>query len=435
MAAGRSARDSSSEVIAVRPDGGRDESNARRSEDARGRYKKLLFMCAMPPSGIAGMSIIARQMFLGYDPDALHVLCCSRWYEIGQKMASSSYLACRHTTVRDLGVRVRPHRYTVPLSEDLNCLRTPWIVALARRIVRAEGIEAIFTVPWTPDFALAALLLHRLTGLPLYVYEMDDWEGHLDWHPASLLIRRYHRDVLRAAKDLWLISPSMVEAYRDRFGVEGRFLCQAVDLAAYQRAAAGAPSPGTGAEIKLVYTGSVNRMFRSTLKFVCDLVNAGIEIGGRRVRLEIYTHGEHRDLAGRWVSFPGLVPASEIPDRLATADALLMPVSFEAGAEQLVRTSLYTKTIDYLASGRPMLMVAPAYSAVARYCGDQAPLKDTAVLVDRLDRADVEAALARIFSAHEETAERCARGVELVRRYHDVAAIDDQFLRYFRTTD
>jgi hypothetical protein len=396
------------------------------------RYKRLLYLCALPPSGGSGFQIIAKQILRAYDQAALHVLCCQRWYDFGAAQGPQSYLPCSHTTVPDYGIHLSPQRFTTPLSEDLNCLRVPHILRAARKIIERERIEAIFTILFSTDFALAALLLQRATGLPLYAFEMDDFEAKNPFFLHHHLNRRYHRDLLRAAKEAWFISPAMVDDYRARFGVEGRFLCQAVDVDRYQAAAQGAAVPGTGDEIKLVYTGSVNTGFKQALKFVCDMVNAGIVIDGRPVRLEMYTQTQHPDLAGPRVTMPGYVPTEAIPKVLASADILLMGVSFEKAVEGIVRTSLFTKTIDYLASGRPMLMLAPEYSAVARYCRDGAAIKDTALVVDRLDRGAIEAAIRRPLANRTETADRCARGVELVRRYHGPPAVDDVFLSHFR---
>ncbi len=399
---------------------------------AAGRYKKLLYMCAVPPSGLAGTSIIAKQILAGYEQERLHVLCCRRLHRGGEEGGTPQYLPCKHTTVPDYGVRVRPQRYTSLLAEDLNCFRVPQILRAAKRIIAAEGIEAIFTIPWSADFSLAAYFLHRQTGIPLYVFEMDDWEAGPALILNGPLKRRYHGPMLRAAAQTWFISPPMVDAFRARFGVEGRFLCQVVDVDTYQKAARGAPPPGAGEEIKLVYTGSVNNAFRGSLRFLCRLLNEGMTIDGRRVRMDMYTQAAQGELAGPGVAMRGYVPMDQIPGILAGADALVMGVSFEPDVEQMVRTSIFTKTIDYLASGRPTLMIAPEYAAVARYCRDGAEVKDTATVVGRLERAAVEEAIGGILRDREGTARRSERGVELVRRNHSPASIEPNFLRYFR---
>ena len=55
-----------------------------------------------------------------------------------------------------------------------------------------------------------------------------------------------------------------------------------------------------------------------------------------------------------------------MPDILATADALLLPFSFDDQQQEVVSTSLPSKTAPYLASGVPVLVHAPPYATITR---------------------------------------------------------------------
>ena len=51
---------------------------------------------------------------------------------------------------------------------------------------------------------------------------------------------------------------------------------------------------------------------------------------------------------------------------LASADALLVVMSFEKEHELFMRTSFTTKFLDYVAFGRPVILWGPEYSAPVR---------------------------------------------------------------------
>jgi glycosyltransferase involved in cell wall biosynthesis len=395
-------------------------------------FKRMLYMSELPPSTLAGAPLIVRELLAGYDPKRLDVLCCARQYGVPDPVVRASYLGCDHTVVANSQRwELRPGRFFGPLWESINLARVPRIVSLGRRIVATRGTEAIFSVPWRCDFAVAAYLLSRRTGLPLYVFEMDDWEAMNSHALPRIIARRYHGRMLRHAKRIWLISPAMVRRYRERFGVGGEFLHHHVDVERYLEESERREPFSDPARLSLVYTGSINRMFADTMRAVCETLNRGMEVDGRRVTLSIYGASCPPELLGPQVTFEGLVASEEIPAVLASADVLLIGVTFSREPEllELVKTSIYTKTVDYLAANRPVLIVSPRYAAEVEYFGGVATVLDS-VHPERLAEA-----LRRIGNDRQATKERSRRGLELVRTRHSTAAVLDGFLTSFRSPE
>jgi glycosyltransferase involved in cell wall biosynthesis len=394
--------------------------------------KRLLYMSELPPSTMAGAPVIMRGLLSAYDPERLHVLCCARQHDVPDPVVRSSYLGCEHTVVANAQRwELRPRRFFGPFWESLNLARVPRIVSLGRRIVEARGTEAILTVPWRCDFALAAYLLSRRTGLPLYVFEMDDWEAMNARALPRIVGRRYHGRLLRQAERTWLISPAMVERYRERFGIEGEFLHHHVEVERYLEASGRRRPFSDPARLSLVYTGSINRMFADTMRDICATLNRGLVVDGRRVELSIYGPSCPPKLLGPHVRFEGFVDSEQIPAVLASADVLLVGVTFsqEPDLLELVRTSIYTKTVDYLATNRAVLIVSPRYAAEVEYFGD------VSTVVDSVQPERLAEALGRIAGDRRETEERSRRGLELVRRQHSTTAVLDGFLTSFRARE
>jgi glycosyltransferase involved in cell wall biosynthesis len=86
------------------------------------------------------------------------------------------------------------------------------------------------------------------------------------------------------------------------------------------------------------------------------------------------------------------VPASELSEVQRDADILLLPLGFATPYPEIVRTAVPTKTAEYLAAGRPILVHAPADSYVATL----ATRDGAAALVTTPDPADLAAQIRRI---------------------------------------
>ena len=395
-------------------------------------YKRLLFMSDYPPSTLAGAPVIVKQLLRNYDMTRLDVLCCKAWYARATPLVRETYLDCPHTSVPSYRVvDPRPRRVFGPIMSSVDCLRFYRIMDAGRRLIHEKQIEAIFTAPHHCEFGMAAYHLHRELGLPLYVFITDDWEkGNPELLP-NYLIRRHYADLVRSARKLWLTSPAMVRDFQQRFGVEGEFLFHFVDVDRYQQAARDAPTDRDSGKLKVVYTGALNTMFYDTMKVFCQLLNEGMCVGGRQVELTIYSSHRHTQLLGEHVFSGGFVKSDDIPDILAGADLLLIAVSFtqDPAIRKMVETSLYTKTVDYLASGRPVLVISPPYSGEVDYFGEATEVVTT------VEREPIEGAIRRLVSDGEYAEALRRRGLELVRRRHSMESLAQIFLRHFEEKD
>jgi glycosyltransferase involved in cell wall biosynthesis len=391
--------------------------------------KRLLYMSENPPGQAGGAAIIARQHLREYDPALLHVLCDRGLYRTAKHAGSDALLPCPHTTVPNFEfVKLRPRRIFGRMFDIVNLARIPLIKRRAKAIIAREGIEAIFTIPWRTDFALAAHLVARETGLPLYVFEMDDWHAANPGPVVTNLTGRWQAPLLQNAAHVWLISPEMTRRYHDRFGIEGEFLFHFVDPDIYQEAEP--RELPTAEELRLVYTGSINRMFLGTLERIAEWVNAGMEIGGKRVVLDIWSAACPEQLRGPGVRWHGFVPSHEVPGILAGADALLIAITFsdDPALQDLVRSSIYTKTVDYLASSKPVVVVSPSDTAELDYFGS------VVWPVANLEQASFEDAVEQATTS-DEAMRRSDAGLALIRANHTAETMGERFLSRLRTRD
>jgi glycosyltransferase involved in cell wall biosynthesis len=390
------------------------------------KYRQLLFVNEYPPSTVAGAPVIARQLFRYYDAERMDVICCASWYDDASPTVRATFLPCRHSVIRSYRTKLRPRRFFGPIEATLDCMRLGKIMDTGRRIAKERGVEALFTISYGAEMPHAAYFLSKELGLPLYYFESDRLDAVATCGRARRLIADNRLAFLRSVKKLWLTSPAMVRDFKRLYGVDGDYLFHFVDTAHYQRAASEATALPRD-RIRLVYTGSINRMFLQTMKWFCDWVNQGLVIDGRPVELTIFSAACPPSLLGPHVTWPGLVPLEEIPAKLAQAHIAVILVSFteEQGIMDQIRTSLYTKTVDYLAVGRPVLIVSPPDSAEVDCFGD------VSSVVNQLDRAAVVAAIRRLVDDASYVEDLRQKGLELVARRHSLAALQTNFLSHF----
>jgi glycosyltransferase involved in cell wall biosynthesis len=327
---------------------------------------------------------------------------------------------------------VRPGRSRVRGLRRLLCfldaLKIPGLAIHAAR--RARSNTVILVQPWGgelgTELSVAAYLAHRLSGAPFIVFEMDEWRAaavrHL-WH-LRMLERLFHGRLLRAASTVWVISDQMAELFRTRFGVDSRVLPGCVEVDAYSRR-----RPGQRVHqdrFRLLYTGAVYGAQASAIRLVLRAIQAHPE---KRITLVLYTHESVEELAAQGISGPGLqveqaVPFERMPDVLATADALLLPLSFDKAHQEIVSTSLPSKIGDYLASGVPVLVLAPPYATITRLARDEG----WAEIVDEPCPDHLICALDRLANDEDRRVELGSKARTIAYSRHDLAKRRSEFV-------
>jgi len=125
-------------------------------------------------------------------------------------------------------------------------------------------------------------------------------------------------------------------------------------------------SPPSAGKFRLVYVGSVQNFYG---RMLCSLIEK-IEATGD---LEIVVVGPNADWSQQIrqrAKANGIYLGFKAPDEsagvMASADALLVVMSFEREHELFMRTSFTTKFLDYVAFGRPVILWGPDYCTPVR---------------------------------------------------------------------
>ncbi len=387
---------------------------------------RVLVVWGTVPSKILSGNVL-RNLLADYPRDRVTVVASSRVLDsLSRRHDHVGLLDARHIGVRPWASPVRGLRRVL---RSLNLLKIPPLALLLSR--RATPDTVILTLPWGGEFGsemfVAAYLAHRISGAPLIVYEMDEWRASLgprSGAAARLLERAFHGRILRAASTVWVISEQLGQNLRKRFGVEPRLMPHSVDLDSFCRSRRG--QCASRRELRLFYTGSVYGPQAGAIRNVLRAIQA---TPGLRWSLSIYSSQSSDELAGQGIAGPGLhlhapAPVEAIPGLLASADALLLPFSFDAGQRDVVSTSLPTKVADYLASGTPILVHAPPHATITRLAHDEG----WALVVDEPCQDRLAAGLSQLAADDRLRARLVARALGAAAARHHLAANRRRFI-------
>ncbi len=261
------------------------------------------------------------------------------------------------------------------------------------RVVRREECGAILASTGDPFDLPAGYLASRLARVPFYVYIHDDYLHQWDPTPYRYFARIVEPTVLKGAAGIIVPNEFSRDEYRRRYRVEPTVVRNAIEVPEIEDADA-PPWPANEGEIKIAFTGAV---YRANYDAFRNLIEAIEQLGRPEVRLHLYTAQTREELERQNISGPAIVchehlASSDVFEVQRKADILFLPLSFSAIPE-VIRTAAPTKTAEYLASRRPILVHAPADSFASWYFREH----ECGVVVDRSDPAMLAQAIQRIF--------------------------------------
>jgi glycosyltransferase involved in cell wall biosynthesis len=275
--------------------------------------------------------------------------------------------------------------------------------------------EAVVTVGHGFGWITAAEAARRL-HVPLHVIVHDDWprasgitELFRPW-----LDRTFGR-IYRGAASRLCVSPFMAEAYERRYGAAGSLMypSRSKDCPVFD---AKPPRQIGDSEMVIGFGGSSSGQVVESLKVLARASP------GTRTRLVVFggfDEDAKRQLLAEFeaISFHGFVPFDRMIRELREiADALFVPMSFDAALRANMTISFPSKLTDYTATGLPLLIHGPEYSSAVRWARAEI---DAAEIVDEPGEAALRAAIQRLREDHNRRGRLAANAAAAGQRYFD----------------
>jgi glycosyltransferase involved in cell wall biosynthesis len=246
--------------------------------------------------------------------------------------------------------------------------------AIARVVVQ-HGCQSIVACTGGDMVDLpASVEAGQLTGRPTFLYYFDDYrfqwtiiEGR--WSPqiASQLRDLAEPRVLKCAQGVITPNETLADDVRGRTDTPVRIVRNPVDTGIYRQLRSRITKPTHTADrpLRIVYTGSIYAAQADSLRRLCDAIDL-LRPRGISLQLHVYGPPPCQEILDRLpvnqIQFHPPVSTAEAADVQVQADLLFLPLSFDCGYPELIRTSAPGKFGEYLASGTPVLVHAPAGS-------------------------------------------------------------------------
>jgi len=276
------------------------------------------------------------------------------------------------------------------------------------RILKQERCRAIIGCSGALYDLPVAYLAGRWLRIPFHAYLFDYYRYQFDISISPTLDRmvaRYmERIFLRAATGIIVPNAGLQAEYRRRYGVEAIVIHNHYDDAIEDTPPVNWPA--SPPDIRIVYTGQI---YQAQFDALCNLIEALDRLRIPEITLHLYTAQLPEEICPGWICGPHVIFHPHVPSRQVVriqrhADILFLPLAFHTPYPEIIDTSLPTKTGEYLASGRPVLVHAPPGAFVSRYCREHG----CGVVVDEPDPGQVATAIEWLIS-DEELRARCVR--------------------------
>jgi len=234
--------------------------------------------------------------------------------------------------------------------------------------------EVLYIQVSTREMVLFAMDLIDHLKVPTAIHFMDDWPSTIS---RRGLFRKYWerkidgelKTLLNRVDLLLSISDSMSAEYERRYGKTFIPFHNPIDADKFLRL------PGKQSDsqndFRILYIGRIGIANKESIFSFSRFVSA-MPHKTKRVLFHIYTPNIDSPELFRIKNLPNVsvLPAiehEEIPDLLRAYDLLFLPLDFSQNGIKYAKFSMPTKASEYMISGTPILVYAPAETAISQF--------------------------------------------------------------------
>jgi glycosyltransferase involved in cell wall biosynthesis len=399
--------------------------------------KKTLVVSSWAPPMIGGPQSLYN-LFSQFSPESYCILTSSN---VVQGKIQGTPLPCRYFFY-DRGYAVDSHDLGVSIGRTSHFRDIGWpifrgavprivgliisVLSLVYTIVRMtkagihlvyqEGVRCLVGISDQTGAALiSTYIISVLTRTPYVLYLFDLYKENELRFLHKFVARLVEKRLFTRASVIVVTNEGTLRFYRSRYKSTIRFevVHNSVFPSAYEseRTAHNPTKP-----YKIVYTGMV---YWPQERSLMNLFRTMDELREFSVRLDLYvpnaTLSLERSLEKRSNIRLMSASQSEMPSVQCKATVLFLPLSWQTRAPDIVATATPGKLIDYLASGRPILIHAPPYSYISQYARENS----FALVVDVEDTQVLREALLRLLQDVRYSKKLVRNALRTLRKNHD----------------
>ena len=243
------------------------------------------------------------------------------------------------------------------------------LIKSGRKLVRTQGIKLLVGFSDYGPALIATYYIHKTTNIPFIIYFFDIYKGNMLPTLGKWLANIYEKKLCMEAQKLIVNNEGTKEFYRRRYGdaiaQKIEIIYNATDPTPYLALQTPyLPKP----PYKILFTGNI---YWAQLGSMRNLVTAIDQLTDLDIELHIYATQSLDYLKSIGLNRPyiklSVATAQEMPRIQSEADILFLPLSWDTESPNIINTATPGKMTEYLITGRPMLIHAPAQSYLAQY--------------------------------------------------------------------
>src|SRR5213595_1784626 len=321
--------------------------------------RRVLLVSIVPPRNDCGVRIVMYRHFIDRSPFELHVASNA---DFAEGLVIHTQLRLPYLVHRLRKSRFGP-RLTAWITDYENFV---WPLtandALEEAVQRFQP-QIVLTLAECGlcHIARKTAERHRLPLAGLFLDWFPVMKGHYGHKSTQRILSQRYRELYAACDLAFCTSDGMQEMLGPHpnshliYPMPGR-----------HRVTAGNTFPNRTGRFRLVYVGSVENFYGRMLCLLIEKVEATSDLKIVVVGPNADWPKELLDRARARGTYIGFKPPEEAAEALASADALLVVMSFEKEHEVFMRTSFTTKFLDYVAFGKPVILWGPEYCTPVR---------------------------------------------------------------------
>ncbi len=238
-----------------------------------------------------------------------------------------------------------------------------------KKIIRKIGEfkpDVIYTIGCSVLSLKLANFLAEHYKINIVIHFMDNWIEALEWN-SNVLLKPYHAILIRNVRKCCkhtekalAISAEMARHYTEILGVPHEYIMNSISVRDFSNE----PKEKIVSPIHITYTGGLHLKRWSTLKAVEEQIRVYAEKTNETVILDVYTSAADREnysklFNERITVFHDYVKHEEIPKIYFNSDILIHAETLDSDYNSFFKYSVSTKIPEYLASGRPIIVLCP----------------------------------------------------------------------------
>jgi glycosyltransferase involved in cell wall biosynthesis len=376
---------------------------------------RLLYVGDVPVEASYHGSALLHRLLSDYPTGQLTIIETATPSQTSRRLPQVNYLGYPIGKARWLNTRFHPYA-------------TAWFTRAGKRLapkisqsLNGFGVESVLTVAHGFGW-LAAAEIADSRNVPLHLIVHDDWPRIADVAPAfrNWLDQRF-ASVYRQAHSRMCVSPAMTRNYAQRYGAPAHTIypSRAASCPEYDKPPARLASNDHA--FTVAFAGTINS--NGYIRALIALQDALKPYGGRLLIFGPTTSIE--GLNNYNTEIRGLLPSTELLTTLRNeADALFVPMSFDAADRANMEMAFPSKLADYTATALPLLIYGPNYCSAVTWAREN---EGVAVIVE--SETDLHNAVILLANNPDKRIALSKRALSVGREYFTHDRVQEQFYK------